>query len=40
MANYDYNWTTFASFRQSIAFILQEDGKVIADVDKSPSGYE
>lgn len=40
LVNYDYHWTTFASVRQSIAYILQEEGKVILDAKHSPSGSE
>lgn len=40
LVNFDYNWTTFASVRQSIAYILQEEGKEIVDVKNSPSDSE
>jgi rsbT co-antagonist protein RsbR len=40
LVHYDYNWTTFASVRQSIACILQEEGKEIVDIKNSPSDSE
>lgn len=33
LVNYDYHWKTFASVRQSIAYILKEEGKEITDVN-------